>query len=260
MCYYRSLTKLRLQEVQRRLVTERTPILRDDDSRNGHGRIDFRSRPAIGFVGALRIPGVVEFSLSLFFAKLVSYTFLYWLPQYIKASTTLDSRISAEMSALFDVGGIAGAIAAGVVSDYSEMPATTCIVMLLFAAPSMYVYEVWANGSLTVNMFLLIGVGFLVNGPYSLITTAVSAELGTHSSLGGDARALATVTAIIDGTGSLGAAVGPLFASFVQGYGWDNVFVMLIVSDVLSLVLLLRLFRHEVVRCRLRRSSPVRSL
>lgn len=27
--------------------------------------------------------GVVEFSLCLLFAKLVSYTFLYWLPLYI---------------------------------------------------------------------------------------------------------------------------------------------------------------------------------
>lgn len=26
----------------------------------------------------------MEFALCLFFAKLVSYTFLYWLPQYIK--------------------------------------------------------------------------------------------------------------------------------------------------------------------------------
>lgn len=41
---------------------------------------------AISFVGALKIPGVVEFSLCLFFAKLVSYTFLYWLPTFIKES------------------------------------------------------------------------------------------------------------------------------------------------------------------------------
>ena len=46
--------------------------------------------------------------------------------------------------------------------------------------------------------------GALVNGPYALITTAVSADLGTHKSLRGNARALATVTAIIDGTGSIG--------------------------------------------------------
>lgn len=34
--------------------------------------------------------------------------------------------------------------------------------------------------------------------------SAVSTELGTHPCLMGNARALATVTAIIDGTGSIG--------------------------------------------------------
>jgi OPA family glycerol-3-phosphate transporter-like MFS transporter 1/2 len=56
--------------------------------------------------------------------------------------------------------------------------------------------------------FLLIGLSFLcglfVNGPYALITTAVSADLGTHKILEGNSKALATVTAVIDGTGSIG--------------------------------------------------------
>jgi len=51
---------------------------------------------------------------------------------------------------------------------------------------------------------MLLVVGALVNGPYALITTAVSADLGTHHSLQGNAKALSTVTAIIDGTGSMG--------------------------------------------------------
>lgn len=58
-----------------------------------------------------------------------------------------------------------------------------------------------------MSIFLLIVVGILVNGPYALISTAVSAELGTHSSIEGSSKALATVTAIIDGTGSIGNAV-----------------------------------------------------
>jgi OPA family glycerol-3-phosphate transporter-like MFS transporter 1/2 len=37
--------------------------------------------------------GVVEYSLSLFFAKLVSYTFLYWLPLYIKSSSKCVSAL-----------------------------------------------------------------------------------------------------------------------------------------------------------------------
>ena len=68
---------------------------------------------AITFMGALKIPvglnlkykqlaepfnsyfwffqGVVEFSLCLFFAKLVSYTFLYWLPAFIKEAGKIMS-------------------------------------------------------------------------------------------------------------------------------------------------------------------------
>lgn len=48
---------------------------------------------AIGFGGALQIPGVIEFSLCLFFSKLVSYTFLYWLPNYIEHSSESQSAI-----------------------------------------------------------------------------------------------------------------------------------------------------------------------
>lgn len=55
-----------------------------------------------------------------------------------------------------------------------------------------------------MNIALLVIAGGLVNGPYALITTAVSAELGTHSSLKGNSKALSTVTSIIDGTGSIG--------------------------------------------------------
>lgn len=57
--------------------------------------------------------------------------------------------------------------------------------------------------------------GALVNGPYALITTAVSADLGTQEALRGNAKALATVTAIIDGTGSIGKHINRLtsFAS-----------------------------------------------
>lgn len=75
-----------------------------------------------------------------------------------------------------------------------------------------------------------------------------SRNTGTHSSLEGNAKALATVTAIIDGTGSIGAAVGPLLAGLVSGTGWQNVFYMLMISDVLALVFLVRLVGKEISR------------
>ncbi|KAK4323135.1 hypothetical protein Pmani_006137 [Petrolisthes manimaculis] len=206
---------------------------------------------AIGFFSALMIPGVIEFSLCLFFAKLVSYTFLYWLPNYIFDNTSFGASVSANLSTFFDVGGMIGGVLAGLLSDSTGMPASTCSVMLVIAIPMMLIYLEFSSINVGVNVFLLIVVGVLVNGPYSLITTAVSADLGTHESLRGSSKALATVSSIIDGTGSIGAAVGPLLAGLLSGSNWNNVFYMLMLSDVFALLLLTRLTTREV-RQRLR--------
>lgn len=88
--------------------------------------------------------------------------------------------------------------------------------------------------------------GMFVNGPYALITTAVSADLGTHKSLKGNSRALATVTAIIDGTGSIGAAVGPLLTGYISAKSWSAVFTMLMAAALIAGLLLTRLVVSEV--------------
>jgi OPA family glycerol-3-phosphate transporter-like MFS transporter 1/2 len=89
--------------------------------------------------------------------------------------------------------------------------------------------------------------GMLVNGPYALITTAVSADLGTHESLKGNSRALATVTAIIDGTGSIGAAIGPMLTGYITSMSddWNHVFYMLYAADLIAGLLLTRLILKE---------------
>nr|XP_005004984.2 glucose-6-phosphate exchanger SLC37A2 isoform X2 [Cavia porcellus] len=202
---------------------------------------------AISFLGALKIPGVIEFSLCLLFAKLVSYTFLYWLPLYIFNVAHFDAKEAGDLSTLFDVGGIIGGILAGLISDYINGRATTCCVMLILAAPVMFLYNSVGQNGITSSIVMLIICGALVNGPYALITTAVSADLGTHQSLRGNAKALSTVTAIIDGTGSIGAALGPLLAGLISPTGWNNVFYMLIAADILACLLLCRLVYKEIL-------------
>jgi len=193
----------------------------------------------------------------------VSYTFLYWLPNLIHSVSHVDAEESAVLSTIFDVGGIIGGIFAGFISDKTGNPATTCAVMLITAIPSMAMYDQvvteWCpitasssgiplhNACFTWNIILTLVTGTLVNGPYALITTAVSAELGQHPSLRGSGKALATVTAIIDGTGSIGAAIGPFLAGALSG-DWSNVFYMLMLADVFALILLTRLVRQEVLQ------------
>ncbi|KAL7838541.1 hypothetical protein AOLI_G00269450 [Acnodon oligacanthus] len=234
--------------------TEREPLLRNSSNNeeifSNHTPAVVEAveeqAEAISFCGALRIPGVVEFSLCLLFAKLVSYTFLYWLPLYIANVAHFDPKAAGDMSTLFDVGGILGGILAGVISDYTGGRATTCCVMLIVAAPMLFVYNLVGQRGVSTTVGMLLLCGALVNGPYALITTAVSADLGTHECLAGNSRALSTVTAIIDGTGSIGAAIGPLLAGLISPTGWNNVFYMLITADILACLLLSRLVFKEV--------------
>lgn len=174
---------------------------------------------------------------------MVSYTFLYWLPRYITQSTLNSSENSAYLSVPFDIGGMFGAIVAGYLSDRYKKSAITCTVMLLLAIPAMLIYEMFASISNVYNVLLQLQTGFLVNGPYALITTAVSTDLGSRIKNG---KSMATVAAIIDGTGSIGAAIGPLFAGYMSDLGWQSVFMMLMLSDLIAAACLIRVTLKEL--------------
>ncbi|KAF2315797.1 hypothetical protein GH714_040335 [Hevea brasiliensis] len=124
--------------------------------------------------------------------------------------------------------------------------AITAASFMYCAIPALFFYRSYGHISLVVNIALMFITGMFVNGPYALITTAVSADLGTHSSLKGNSRALATVTAIIDGTGSVGAAIGPLLTGYISEKSWSAVFTMLMGAALIAGLLLTRLVMAEV--------------
>ena len=77
-------------------------------------------------------------------------------------------------------------------------------LMISFLMCQMFIYKVFGGENLLISIPLLLINGVLVNGPYSLICSAVAQNLGQHPSLKGAKRAVATVTGIINGTGSIG--------------------------------------------------------
>ncbi|WVZ03838.1 hypothetical protein V8G54_024644 [Vigna mungo] len=219
-------------------------------------------KEAVGFLEAWKIPGVAPFALCLFFAKLVAYTFLYWLPFYVSHTAIdgkyLSSGTSGTLSTLFDVGGVLGGILAGHISDRLDARAITAASFMYCAIPALFFYRSYGHISLLLNGALMFVTGMFVNGPYALITTAVSADLGTHKSLKGNSRALATVTAIIDGTGSIGAAVGPLLTGYISAKSWSAVFTMLMGAALVAGLLLTKLVVAEVTT-KIEESRPNRA-
>lgn len=158
----------------------------------------------------------------------------------------LSNEESGNLSTLFDVGGLVGGILAGYISDHLDARAITAASFMYCAIPALFFYRSYGHVSMALNIVLMLIAGMFVNGPYALITTAVSADLGTHSSLKGNSRALATVTAIIDGTGSIGAAIGPLLTGYISAESWNGVFTMLMIAALIAGLLLTRLVVAEI--------------
>ena len=100
---------------------------------------------AISFWGALKIPGVIEFSLCLFFAKLVSYTFLFWLPNYISEMSGVNASDSGFMANFFEYGGIIGGIVSGLLMDLGLGGGLVCASCLILAIPTMFCYQSLAS-------------------------------------------------------------------------------------------------------------------
>ena len=77
----------------------------------------------------------------------------------------------------------------------------------------------------------------------------------------GDSDALATVTGIIDGTGSIGAAAGQYLVAYIDNVGgpqqgWHDVFYFLIVMTGLSFLCVLPMLVSELKGvCERRRGS-----
>lgn len=214
--------------------------------RGGHGR------GSVSFLAAWCIPGVAVYAFTLFFAKLTAYTFLYWLPYYINSTEVGGERLTptqaGNLSILFDVGGVLGGVLAGYFSDASNSPAIVSCSFVYLAIPTLWLYRAYGAMSFTLNISLMMAAGFFVNGPYALITTAVSADLGSSSTVGGNEKALATVTAIIDGMGSIGAALGPMVTGYISELpgGFDNVFMMLYGAGLCAGLLLSGLVLREL--------------
>ena len=97
----------------------------------------------------------------------------------------LHAQAAGNLSILFDVGGIAGGVLAGALSDKSGAAACVSAAFVFGSLPAMWLYRAYGHLSLGWNVLLMAAAGCFVNGPYALITTAVSADLGSHSSVAG---------------------------------------------------------------------------
>ncbi|KAG7455805.1 hypothetical protein MATL_G00244910 [Megalops atlanticus] len=204
------------------------------------------SPAAIGFLQAFCLPGVVPYSLAYACLKLVNYSFFFWLPFYLSNNFGWEEAQADRLSVWYDVGGIVGGTVQGLISDCLGQRAPVLAVSLLLAMGSLVGYSHSPNDQV-INAVLLAVTGFFIGGPSNMISSAISADLGRQEALRGSKEALATVTGIVDGTGSIGAAGGQYLVSLIESkLGWMCVFYFFIVMTGGSLVFIVPLMFSEV--------------
>lgn len=100
--------------------------------------------------------------------------------------------------------------------------------MLVLAIPSLWIFSESPNSEL-VNALLMSVVGFFIGGVANIISATITADLGRQDAIKGNKEGLSTVTGIVDGTGSIGAALGQLLVPLIQEkFNWFYVFYLFI--------------------------------
>jgi sugar phosphate permease len=75
--------------------------------------------------------------------------------------------------------------------------------------------------------------------PNNIITSAVAADLASHPTVLGNNKSLGTVTGLINGCGSITAAIGLLAVGPLQeAYGWSSVWIFLIACTATGTILM----------------------
>ena len=93
----------------------------------------------------------------------------------------------------------------------------------------MFCYKIASSNSESLNAFLMSVAGFFVGGASNMISATITADLGRQGPIQGNKEGLSTVTGIVDGTGSIGAALGQLLVPLLQEkYNWYYVFYLFI--------------------------------
>ena len=210
---------------------------------------------SIGLVEAFLLPGVIRYALTNACVKTVSYSFFMWLPTYLSQGLRWSDKQSSSLSNCFDVGGVIGTIITGILSDLLVCRSPVVSFSLIMSMGLVYLYQAFASDCIT-NVVLMLLIGATLVGPASLITSVISTDLGRNERIAGDTAAVATVSGIIDGTGSLGAALGQfLVGSISKYYGWKYVFYFLNIMIGLGFVSILTITVEEIRAWRKKKRS-----
>ena len=175
---------------------------------------------------------MIPISISYFGLKLANYSIMLWIPIYSSEELDFSDGQKAAIAILYDIGTIIGCFGFGFLSDwFYAKRAPVCFAGLLLATV-FHTFLVFVDNNIMLLIVIFV-LGVLTGGISGVICGAMCADLAKRPELKSE-ESIATVSGIVDGTGSLGAALGQLGIGYLQALGWHWVFAILAIFVFLS--------------------------
>jgi len=194
----------------------------------------------ITYAEAFAVPNVLMYSFAFGFFKLINYAMFFQLPVILSAN--FDPATCNLISSLYSFGMMPGGVICGWMSDiYGGRRACVCATMMIILVPLLLLFAFEMDNLPIVPLLVMLCImGCLVGGPNNIITSAVAADL---ADLVGS-KATGTITGIINGSGSVTAAIGQLMipvlasAGARDGVNYRYVWLFLVVCTILGTLFL----------------------
>jgi OPA family glycerol-3-phosphate transporter-like MFS transporter len=179
-----------------------------------------------------------------FFLKPTRYAILFWSTKYVSEKLGTGMGESASVSMCFQLGGPAGVLFAGYMSDKvfqsRRMPISAiclfllAVVLFLFNPVAGYAIDNFSAGlTKWVIRGLLFAIGFLLYVPDSLVSGTAAIDFGTK-------KGASTASGFINGCGSVAAIFGGSLAGWVaETWGWNVVFIVLGITICLAGIIII---------------------
>ncbi|MEP7124848.1 MAG: MFS transporter [Byssovorax sp.] len=184
------------------------------------------------------------YGASYFCIKLIRYSLLLWLPTYMERVLHYSPVDAGNLSTSFEVGGVAGTIIIGLLSDrLRKIPrSVVAAVSLVGLAGALFLYVQIGDQGRVVNFAAMALVGAFLFGPDALISAAAAQDAGGP-------LAAAQAAGIINGLGSIGGVLQEVVTRQVSDrFGWNALFYVFVGLALLSAVGLSPTFRGKGAR------------
>jgi OPA family glycerol-3-phosphate transporter-like MFS transporter len=164
-----------------------------------------------------------------------------WIPTYLVDEHSASFDSAAYKSVILPFIGCGGCIAAGWISDrfFNARRAPICVIMMILLAGFLILFRM-IPPQLEVMSILSLGMaGFMLLGPYTLITTIAALDFGGK-------KAAASAAGFIDGMAYVGMALSGAGLGFIiDNSGWNGCFAVWIGSSILAAFLMMTMWRKK---------------